>query len=290
VPDPPTPSSSNSALNFFEDFEVGDISSTQFTTSDLPWTIDDEFASTGAKSIKNALTKRGQSSKLILAMDYPTDGLLLFDLRHDVFMPWAKMDVTRDGVKHLFFQGHEGPAKWEQHKIPVTQGFNEIVWDVSTIDAPIPPNPQGASTVWIDDVRYFATRTIDFDDDEFDKDLVSFSGLGRWSIDDSLPGPKTGLAAHSPKGLLPGESSTMIIKWTSSSGGPISCDIHLGIGKVSFFVDDQLEYTENRPGKRTQNIEASVGPGEHILSWKYEPPPMANMPMSVVWVDNVVLV
>jgi len=287
TPGPPIPSSSNSATNFFEDFEGGDLSLTKFETRGIPWRIDEEFVFNGAKSVKNSVTKPGQSSKLILAMDFPADGLLIYELRHDVFMPWAKLEVKLDEMVDKGFQGHTDAAKWETQKISVTKGLHEIVWDVNTMNVALPPNQRGSSTVWIDDVRFFGTLTLDWEDNEFDDNLVSFSGIGKWRIDDSLPGPKTGVSAHSPNGLLPGEHSTMEIKWYSPSGGLVTFDCHVGLGTISFYIDDTLEYTEDQPGKGTQTVDTVISPGEHTFSWKYEPPEHANMPMSMVWIDNV---
>mmetsp|Transcript_44444 Transcript_44444/g.94598 ORF Transcript_44444/g.94598 Transcript_44444/m.94598 type:complete len:90 (-) Transcript_44444:150-419(-) len=88
---------------------------------------------------------------------------------------------------------------------------------------------------------------------------------------------------------MPGEHSTMEIKWTSPNGGLAAFDLHLGLGKVSFYLDDTLEFSLDKPGRGTQRVEATMSPGKHFLSWKYEPPAYANMPMSMVWIDNVEL-
>jgi len=106
----PTPWTISSAKDFSEDFEGGDISSTKFTTSGLAWTIDDEHAFRGTKSVKNALTSRGQSSTLTLTLDFPSDGVLIFELRHDIFMPWAQFEVRRNDDIVIDYQGHEGKS------------------------------------------------------------------------------------------------------------------------------------------------------------------------------------
>lgn len=172
------------------------------------------------------------------------------------------------------------------------------------MNVPTPPTVRGASTVWMDDVRFIGFGTpdpddsdgpsdsmgpvlMDWDDEVVDGDVVSFEGFSKWRVDDSLPGPKTGSAIHSPKGLLPGEYSTLSIKHSSARGGKVSFDFHLGLGTMYFLIDGEVKYSEARPGQGTKTKEFTTTPGEHTYSWKYEPPPHANMPMSMVWIDNV---
>jgi len=131
---------------------------------------------------------------------------------------------------------------------------------------------------------------LDWEDGEIDNTLVSFSGIGRWRVDDSQPGPpssKTGLSLHSPKGMLPGEQSKMKIKHDVPTSSSVSFDAFLGLGKVSFYVDGNLKWSENRPGRGAQKVEQVVSPGEHTFTWEYEPPQHANMPLSMVWLDNI---
>ena len=175
------------------------------------------------------------------------------------------------------------------HTIPITQGYHEIVWDVLTKDMETPGLRRGSGMVWLDDLRFLETVVIDFEDDQFDDDLISFSGIGRWKIDDSLPGPKTGIAAHSPRGLLAGDHSTMEVKWNSANGGFLTFDFHLGMGRLTFLVDDELRVGESRPGQGNQVGSAAFPAGEHVFSFKYEPPPHANLPLSNVWIDNIVI-
>ena len=79
----------------------------------------------------------------------------------------------------------------------------------------------------------------------------------------------------------------MEIEWPSPGGDSVSFDCHLGLGKISFYVDGNLEFFEDRPGIGTQRVDAKFDRGEHTLSWKYEPPIHTNMPLSMVWIDNV---
>ena len=276
----------------FEDMEVSEVSSTKFTTSsDKPWTISDEYAVSGSKSIKNALTSRGESSKLTLSMDYPTRGVVFYELRHGVYMPWAQIQVYRDQELVVGFQGHTGDATWSTEHISVTEGTHDIVWDVNTFDMALPPGTRGSGTVWIDDVRFVETVLFDWEDSTIDQDLVSFKGIGRWKIDDTMPGPadSKSLSIHSPRGLLPGEDSSMIIKQNSPSGGLCSFDVHIGLGKVLVYVDGVLSYSKDGPGGDTVNYAIDISPGEHTYEFKYQPPPHANMPMSMVWIDNIMI-
>lgn len=283
VPTPASPATPFSG----EDFEVGDLSETMFTTDGLPWVITDEVSVSGSKSVKNSITTRGQSSRLKLSMNFPSNGVLAYELRHDVFMPWAILQVERDGEIVEGFPGHSGDVKWSTETVRVTKGQHEIVWDVLTKDMAMPPTKRGSGTVWVDDVRFLGTLFLDFEDDKFDDNIVSFSGIGKWKIDDSMPSSATGLSAHSPRGLLPGEHSTMEIRYTAPIGGGISFDCNMGLGTFSFYVDDKLEFTASQPGQGTQEVIVPVSPGEHTFSWKYEPPSHANMPMSMVWIDNI---
>lgn len=290
VPPPaPTPATTNSG-GFYEGFEGLDLSLTQFTTDEnRPWLFDDEHASSGELSLASFAVGQGQSSQLSLKTDFTEEGVLTYEVRHDVFMPWTKFEVKVDGEVIDRINGHAGPARWETMKLSLSAGPHDIVWDVSSPETPPPPNKRGEGKVWIDDVRYFTPVRFDFDDGTFDENYVSFSGLGEWAIDDSAPGGNGQLTAHSPQGLLPGEQSTMEIRWTSPSGGLITFDCLLGIGKISFYVDDELKFSEDRPARGKQEVEVIISPGEHVLSWKYEPPAQANLPLSMVWVDNVAL-
>jgi len=288
-PTPDDTPSSTSNTGFYEDFEAG--LNPIFTTEGLPWKINDEYAYKGSRSIANSPTGQNQSSKLKLSMDFQTDGVLVYELRHDVFMPFAELMVTVDGKSVVEFRGHDGDPQWGTQKISITKGLHEIVWDVLTDDHVLPPTPKGSGTVWIDNVRFGGAKglTLDFEDGEFNEEAVSFSGIGKWRIDDSQPGAKTGVAAHSPKGLMPSEFSTMEVRRLLPVGGTVSSDIHLALGTISFYVNDKLEYTLGRPGSGTKNVEVAVGPGDYTFSWKYEPPGRAGMPMAMVWVDNIMI-
>ena len=280
----PTPPIS-SAESFSEDFEGGDLG--VFTTStDLPWKISDEF---GRTSVKNSVTKKGQSSKLTLALDFPHSGILTYELRHDVYMPWATLQVTRDGEVIEAFQGHLGEPEFETHKVIVSEGVHVIAWDVSTPEISVPPDSRGTGTVWVDNVQYEKAVLFDWESEEIDSKLVSFGGIGRWRIDDSQPGAKSGVAIHSPKGLLPGESSSMKIKRNISKAGMLTFEAHIGLGKVFFYVDGELKWSEDKPGRGTQDVEVMVSEGQHTFEWKYEPPPHSNMPMAAVWLDNIMI-
>jgi len=124
---------------------------------------------------------------------------------------------------------------------------------------------------------------FDWEDKWEDMKHFTFTGFGKWTV-----GPhKDSLAVHSPRGLLPGEHSSLEINMTAPDGGQVSFHVFLGIGKISFFIDSVLEFTEDKPGQGTQEIEAIISPGEHLFSWRYEPPAHANMPLSMVWIDNI---
>ena len=152
---PPGPASSNSALSKPEGFEDGSLG--VFTTEGKPWTITDEFSASGSKSIKNSNTSRGESSKLVLSMDVPSDGTIFYELRHDVFVPWHELEIRVDGTVVGRFAGHDGEPTWETQKFTVKQGTHEIVWDVFTKDMQMPPvPPRGEGNVWLDDIRFVA--------------------------------------------------------------------------------------------------------------------------------------
>ncbi|KAL7554057.1 hypothetical protein ACHAWF_017421 [Thalassiosira exigua] len=277
------------ATSFAEDFEGGDLSSTQFTTSaSLPWVIDNAVAYKGQKSVRNSLTSRGESSQLALTMDFPSDGEVLYQLRTDVYMPWALFEVKVDQRVVSAVAGHDGEPKWTTTKVPVSKGVHEVAWVVSTKDMDMPSEQRGSGTVWIDDVKFVETPVFRFDDGVFDPNFFSFSGIGRWKIDDSLPGDQDGLAAHSPMGLLPGEQSTMVMDWDSPTGGIVSFDCHLGLGKITFYVDGTPRFSEAQPGKGTQRVDIIISPGRQTLSWEYKPPSLANMPLSAAWIDNII--
>lgn len=147
----PTPPSFDGPIedeSLSEGFEDGDLRMTVFDTGyyDLPWTIDDTFSFSGSKSVKNPLTERGEYSTLTLSVNARTEGHLSFQLNHNVFMPWALLQIKLDGELLLGYPGHEGESKWEEVNIPVKQGHHDLTSEVKSMDLPTSPNPRGTRT------------------------------------------------------------------------------------------------------------------------------------------------
>ena len=86
-----------------------------------------------------------------------------------------------------------------------------------------------------------------------------------------------------------GISFAMKIKRNISKAGMLTFEAHIGLGKVFFYVDGELKWSEDKPGRGTQEVEVMVSEGQHTFEWKYEPPPHSNMPMAAVWLDNIMI-
>jgi len=291
---PPTASPASEAVpsedvgEFAESFESGDIASSVFSTSDvLPWTVDAQIKSDGEFSATNSPTERGQSSKMTMVREFPSQGVLHFDLRSDVFMPWAMFLVRIDGDMKESVTGHAGEVQWGGRTVDVPSGQHTIEFEVKTIDSPMPPNPRGSGKVWVDNVRFHESVIYDFDDGEISDDFET-GGVGRWRVDDNQPSGGTGLAVRSQKGLLPGESCSLFYTAeVGESGSVVSFNVFLGMGTFSFLVDDTVKDRIGMPGAGVRRVSILLPPGQHALEWKYEAPFAANMPLSAVWVDNI---
>jgi hypothetical protein len=80
----------------------------------------------------------------------------------------------------------------------------------------------------------------------------------------------------------------MLIDFTiPSSGGKITFNHNMGLGKFTFLIDGDSKLSVSVPGGGTKTFEASLEPGNHIFTWKFEPPSTPNMPLSFVWIDNI---
>ncbi|EJK68496.1 hypothetical protein THAOC_10313 [Thalassiosira oceanica] len=291
---PPTASPASEAVpsedvgEFAESFESGDIASSVFSTSDvLPWTVDAQIKSDGEFSATNSPTERGQSSKMTMVREFPSQGVLHFDLRSDVFMPWAMFLVSIDGDMKMSVSGNTDEVKWGGKTVNVPSGQHTIEFEVKTIDSLIPPNPRGSGKVWVDNVRFHESVIYDFDDGEISDDFES-GGVGRWRVDDGQPAGGTGLAVRSQKGLLPNESCSLFyMAEAGESGSVVSFDAFLGMGTFSFLVDDAVMHRSAMPGAGVRRISILLPPGQHALEWRYEAPVAPNIPLSAVWVDNI---
>ena len=306
---------------FIESFESGDIASSLFATSGaLPWTIDAEIKSDGEFSVTNSLTQRGQSSKMTMVREFPKPGVLHFQLRSDVYMPWAMFVslndtlmcraarylgnslahslfllpcisfvqlVSIDGDMKTSVAGHAGEAAFVAKTVDVPSGQHTIDFEVKTIDSLLPPNPKGSGRVWVDNVRFYESVVYDFDDGELGDEFES-GGVGRWRVEDDQPSAPTGMAVRSQKGLLPGESCSLFYTADAGENGSIvGFDSFLGMGTFSFFVDDVVKDRIAIPGAGLRRVSILLSPGQHALEWKYEAPFAPNMPLSAVWVDNI---
>lgn len=273
---------------FIESFESGDIASSLFATSGaLPWTIDAEIKSDGEFSVTNSLTQRGQSSKMTMVREFPKPGVLHFQLRSDVYMPWAMFLVSIDGDMKTSVAGHAGEAAFVAKTVDVPSGQHTIDFEVKTIDSLLPPNPKGSGRVWVDNVRFYESVVYDFDDGELGDEFES-GGVGRWRVEDDQPSAPTGMAVRSQKGLLPGESCSLFYTADAGENGSIvGFDSFLGMGTFSFFVDDVVKDRIAMPGAGWRRVSILLSPGQHALEWKYEAPFAPNMPLSAVWVDNI---
>ena len=117
---------------------------------------------------------------------------------------------------------------------------------------------------------------------------TDFSGTGTWSIDDSQPSQRTGVAAHSPKNLLPGEYSMMTIYVdVPPQGVVLSFDYHAGLGTFTFLLNDSQLLKVQTPGGGTKTFTKDMSAGESTLSWRYDAPQFPNLPLSMVWIDNI---
>lgn len=128
---------------------------------------------------------------------------------------------------------------------------------------------------------------LDWESETIDDNLVKFEGIGKWSIDDSQPCCRDGVAIHSPR-LIPGEYSTMVIEYSAPSGGSrLSFDHNVGLGTFTFFIDGKEKLKVAVPGGGTNTFKGDLEPGDHKLSWRFDAPVMANLPLSMVWIDNI---
>ena len=195
--------------------------------------------------------------------------------------------VKIDGDTKESVTGHAGEVRWGGRTIDVPSGQHTIEFEVKTIDSLMPPNPRGSGRVWVDNVRFHESVIYDFDDGEISDDFDS-GGVGRWRVDDGQPSGGTGLAVRSQKGLLPGESCSLLYTVDAGeSGTVVSFDAFLGMGTFSFLVDGDVMHMITMPMADTRRVSILLPPGQHVLEWRYEAPFAPNMPLSAVWVDNI---
>ena len=142
--------------------------------------------------------------------------------------------------------------------------------------------------IWIDDVEFFQTLSFDFESKTFDDDYFQFSGIGKWAIDDSQPSDDDGVAAHSPQNLLPGENSVMSLEVTVPPGGAkLLFDYAVGLGTFSFYRNGSLLLRVNAPGGGVKTFSSELDPGKNTFDWRFDAPAIANLPLSMVWIDNI---
>eukprot|EP00956_Cyclotella_meneghiniana_P002946 scaffold3528_cov82-Cyclotella_meneghiniana.AAC.3 len=160
---------------------------------------------------------------------------------------------------------------------------------VATTTSPAQTSSQVASTTSSNigtTVKQMELITLDWEDEAI-PDIVSFEGIGKWSVDDTQPCCKTGLSIHSPK-LLPGETSSMIIEYmVSSNDGAVSFSYNMGLGTFNFLIDGESKLSVATPGGGKLTFEEKLGPGVYTFTWEYVAPVIPNLPLSSVWVDNI---
>ena len=130
------------------------------------------------------------------------------------------------------------------------------------------------------------TLALDWEDETI-PDIVKFEGTGKWRIDATQPCCRTGVAIHN-QNLLPGEQTSMIIDYTvPPGGGEITFDYNMGLGSFDFLINDQLEVRLAVPGGGLKTFGKKLEAGDYKFTWKYGAPPIANLPLSAVWIDNI---
>ena len=126
-------------------------------------------------------------------------------------------------------------------------------------------------------------------EDEIIPDIVKFEGTGKWRIDETQPCCRTGVAIHN-QNLLPGEYTSMIIEYTvPPGGGEISFDYNMGLGGFDFLINDKPKLRVAVPGGGLKVFKQSLEAGDYKFTWKYGAPPVPNLPLSAVWIDNIQL-
>lgn len=69
----------------------------------------------------------------------------------------------------------------------------------------------------------------------------------------------------------------------------ITFNYNMGMGKFIFLINGITKVQLAVPGGGLKTFTESLSAGEHVFTWKYEPPSQANLPLSSVWIDNVVI-
>jgi len=273
-----------------EDFEFGLSSAFQwYNSKPYSWVADDTIAMSGALSMRNTIPPGGQTCTLSLTLNSETGGLITYGIRHDIFMPWSVLRIEDNGEIVETVAGHSGEPKWSVQSVTLDPGEHEVAWIIwrSNSDS-LPVEELGQGLVWLDAIKYTPGLSFNFDLGVFDMNYVRFSGVGTWAIDDSQPANDDGLAAHSPKFLLPGEHSVMSITYdVPQPGGKITFGFVLGMGTFSFYIDGEKFKDSNTPSTKATTFSYSLTPGEHKFDWKYDAPSIPNLPLSMVWVDNI---
>jgi hypothetical protein len=161
---------------------------------------------------------------------------------------------------------------------------NEETQTSTSVAATTETTTTSSSTTSLNDEKN--PLTLDWEDETI-PDIVKFEGTGKWRIDATQPCCRTGVAIHN-QNLLPGEQTSMIIEYTvPPGGGEITFDYNMGLGSFDFLINDQLEVRLAVPGGGLKTFGKKLEAGDYKFTWKYGAPPIANLPLSAVWIDNI---
>jgi len=255
------------------------------TSEDFPWTTYEADKTEGKFSARSHPVDAGKRSDLQLAIKSKHGGILLFDFKSDVKMPFTGCYVNLDG-KSITGYTYPKPDWIKTMGVKVPPGDRVIMfrsWAPSIGGSTKSPGVSG--TIGLDNVSYTPTLFDGFEAGKLEwKSDLEFKGPGKWKIVSS-EAHEGSSSLTSPRDLKRGQSNRMELELTMpQKGGSLSFWYRSTLNGDTFsflmgdfsglMVDQSKEWTE---------FKSTLPPGNNKLTWLFSKDGTGG----VIWIDEI---
>jgi hypothetical protein len=245
------------------------------TTEALPWIINSDDKTEGQFSVRSHAVESGEKSDLSVAIQSSYGGVMYFDFKTDVKMPYSGCYINIDGESKV---GYTFPKEdWLQKTLAISEGEHVVMFRAwaPTLSSPATPSDV-SNTIALDNVSFMPNLLEDFEGGKlaWGNDMKFEGQNSFWRFDWNKA--HTGkVAIRTPSSLNDGQSTAMSYEvFVPRRGSTLSfwyfCQAAKPFDSLAFKVDGMvvLEVTEIK--EEWEEYTQNLTPGTHKLSWHYE--------------------
>jgi hypothetical protein len=278
-------------------FEYGlDGSFPWHTSTDNPWSLVEDDQTEGSFSVRSHPVEAGETSDLHIAIKSDHGGVLYFDFKTDVKMPFHGCYINIDDESK---KGYTYPKEdWIEMGLPVPEGEHVVMFRAWAPNLGKPDQaPAGISgTIGVDNVSYMPNVKETFDGGKISYEAFTFEGSAAWQFDWNRK--KEGRASLRSPVLNSVGSAYMRLEIDVPRRGSTLSFWYLGSVRMpwdsfKFSIDGQVVLWVKDNEEDWVQFTRVLPPGRYILEWQYvkegSSSHQTHPGLGGVWLDEIVV-